>query len=181
MSWVFWPWNLGPSFPTRDRSHRKVESLFIIAILKRPWCRERLKVGEGGDRGWDGWMASPTQWTWVWASSRSWWWTGRPGVLQSMGSCMCFYATLSIPPTLSFPTVSKSLLSTSASPLLPCRSLPSFWMEGEVLTSGWPGKTLLMVPHGYLPMQWTAMFYFLRFTDPGGWRPRDQQVSTVRF
>ena len=41
---------------------------------KRLWCRERLKaVGEGGDRGWDGWMASLTQWTWVWASSRSWW------------------------------------------------------------------------------------------------------------
>ena len=40
----------------------------------------------GWDRGWDGWMASPTQQTWVWASSRSWWWTGRPGVLQSMGS-----------------------------------------------------------------------------------------------
>ena len=38
------------------------------------------------DRGWDGWMASPTRWTWVWVSSRSWWWTGRPGVLQSMGS-----------------------------------------------------------------------------------------------
>ena len=41
--------------------------------------------GEGVDRGWDGWMASPTQWTWVWVSSGSWWWTGRPGVLQSMG------------------------------------------------------------------------------------------------
>ena len=39
---------------------------------KRPWCWERLKVeGEGDDRGWDGWMASPTLWTWVWASSRS--------------------------------------------------------------------------------------------------------------
>ena len=45
---------------------------------KRPWCWERLKVGgEGDDRGWDGWMASPTQWTWVWVNSRSWWWTGR--------------------------------------------------------------------------------------------------------
>ena len=42
--------------------------------------------GEGDDRGWNGWMTSPTQWTWVWASSESWWWTGRPGVLQSMGS-----------------------------------------------------------------------------------------------
>ena len=55
--------------------------------LKRPWCWERLKVGgEGDDRGWDGWMASPTQWTWVWASPGSWWWTGRPGVPKSMGS-----------------------------------------------------------------------------------------------
>ena len=54
---------------------------------KRPWCWERSKVGGRGDnRGWDGWMASPTQRTWVWASSRSWWWTGKPGVLQSMGS-----------------------------------------------------------------------------------------------
>ena len=47
---------------------------------------ERLKAGgEGDDRGWDGWMSSPTQWTWVWVNSGSWWWTGRPGVLQSMG------------------------------------------------------------------------------------------------
>ena len=53
---------------------------------KRPWCWERLKAGgEGDDRGWDGCMASLTQWTWVWASSRSWWWTGKPGVLQFMG------------------------------------------------------------------------------------------------
>ena len=42
--------------------------------------------GEGDDRGWDGWMASSTQWTWVWVNSRSWWWTGRPGVLWFMGS-----------------------------------------------------------------------------------------------
>ena len=41
--------------------------------------------GEGDSRGWDDWMVSPTQWTWVWVSSGSWWWTGRPGVLQSMG------------------------------------------------------------------------------------------------
>ena len=42
--------------------------------------------GEGDDRGWDGWMASPILWMWVWVNSRSWWWTGRPGVLQFMGS-----------------------------------------------------------------------------------------------
>ena len=53
---------------------------------KKPWCWEGLGAGEGDDRGWDGWMASPTQWTWVWVNSRSWWWTGRPGVLQFMGS-----------------------------------------------------------------------------------------------
>ena len=58
-----------------------------LTYWKRPWCRGRLKVGgEGDDRGWDGWMASPIQWTWVWVSSRSWWWTWKPGVLQSMGS-----------------------------------------------------------------------------------------------
>ena len=54
---------------------------------KRPWCWERLKArGEGGYRRWDGWMASLTQWTWVWVNSGSWWWTGSPGVLQSMES-----------------------------------------------------------------------------------------------
>ena len=53
---------------------------------KRPWYFERLKVGEGDGRGWDGWMASPTQWTCVWVNSGSWWWTGRPGMLKSMGS-----------------------------------------------------------------------------------------------
>ena len=42
--------------------------------------------GEGDDRGWDGWMASLTRWTWVWSNSGSWWWTGMPGMLQSMGS-----------------------------------------------------------------------------------------------
>ena len=52
---------------------------------KRPWWWERLKAGEGGNRGWDGWMVSPTLCTWVWVSSVSFWWTGKPGVLQSMG------------------------------------------------------------------------------------------------
>ena len=55
--------------------------------LERPWCWERLKVeGEADDREWDGWIASLTWWTWVWASSGNWWWTGKPGMLQSMGS-----------------------------------------------------------------------------------------------
>ena len=59
---------------------------FFFFFTEFPWCWERLKAGgEGDDRGWDGWMASPAQWRQVWVNSRSWWWTGRPGVLQSMG------------------------------------------------------------------------------------------------
>ena len=53
---------------------------------KRSWCWERLKAGgEGDNRGWDGSMDSLTRWTWVWVSSGSWWWTGKPGMLHSMG------------------------------------------------------------------------------------------------
>ena len=52
--------------------------------LQKPWCWERLKAGEVNDRGWDGWMASPTWWTWVWVNSRSWWRTRKPRLLPSM-------------------------------------------------------------------------------------------------
>ena len=60
----------------------------LLTFLYWPWCWERLRAGgEGGDRGWDDWIAAPpTQWTWVWVNSGSWWWTRRPGELQSMGS-----------------------------------------------------------------------------------------------
>ena len=54
--------------------------------LEKTVMWKRLQVGgEGDEKGWDGWMASPTLWTWVWVKARIWWWTGRPGVLQSMG------------------------------------------------------------------------------------------------
>ena len=57
-----------------------------LTHLKRPWCWERLKAGrERNDRGWDGGMASPPQRAWVWANSRSWWWTEKPGMLLSAG------------------------------------------------------------------------------------------------
>ena len=70
-----WSWN----------SNSLVTLCKELTYLKRPCCWEKLKAGgEGDDREWDGWMASPTLWTWVWASSGSWWWTGRPGMLQSM-------------------------------------------------------------------------------------------------
>jgi len=56
-------------------------------LIGKDWCWEGLVAGEeGDDRGWDGWMASLTRWTWVWVNSRSWWWTGRLGMLQFMGS-----------------------------------------------------------------------------------------------
>ena len=58
-----------------------------LLIGKKLWCWERLGAGgEGDNRGWDGWMASPTRWTRVWVNSGSWGWTGRPGVLQFIGS-----------------------------------------------------------------------------------------------
>ena len=54
--------------------------------LEKTLMLGKMKVGgEGNDRRWDGWMASPMQWTWVWVVSGSWWWTGKPGMLQSMG------------------------------------------------------------------------------------------------
>ena len=61
--------------------------MWKLTHSKRPWCWERLRAGgEGDNRGWDGWMASSTQWTWVCVNSRSLWWTGRPGMLRFVGS-----------------------------------------------------------------------------------------------
>ena len=83
-----------------------------VTHLKRPWCWERLKAGEeGDDRGWDGWMASLTRWTWVWVNSGSWWWTGRPGVLHSMGSQRVRHNWVTEP--VSFWYVPTSLLAFS--------------------------------------------------------------------
>ena len=68
-------------------SNTSATSCEELTHWKRPWCWEGLGAGgEGDDRGQDGWMASLTQWTWVWVNFGSWWWTGRPGVLQFMGS-----------------------------------------------------------------------------------------------
>ena len=58
------------------------------SLEKTPMLGKLKAGGEGDNRGWDGWMASPTHWIWVWASSGSWWWTMKPGVLQSIGCKM---------------------------------------------------------------------------------------------
>ena len=72
-----WSWN----------SNTLATSCEELTYWKRLWCWEGLGAGEkGDDKGWDGWIASPTQWTWVWVNSGSWWWPGRPGVLWFMGS-----------------------------------------------------------------------------------------------
>ena len=77
--WKEWSWSWN--------SNTLVTSCEELTHWKRPWCWEGLGAGgEGDDRGWDGWMASPTCWTWVWVKSGSLWWTWRPGMLQFMGS-----------------------------------------------------------------------------------------------
>ena len=77
--WKEWCWSW--------KSSTLATSCKELTHWKRLWCWEGLGAGgEGDDRGWDGWMASLTRWTWVWVNSGSWWWTGRPGVLQFMGS-----------------------------------------------------------------------------------------------
>ena len=99
-SWEFLGWQRNQTRNPKDNQSwifiGKADAEVEIPILrpwcknhhwKRPWCWESLKAGEEGDnRGWDGWMASLTWWTWVWGSLGSWWWTGKPGVLQPIRS-----------------------------------------------------------------------------------------------
>ena len=75
----------GSSGPRDQTRISCIAGVFFTAVPPgEPWCRIRAQLRK--PRGWDGCMASPTQWTWVWAGSRGWWWTGKPGMLQSMGS-----------------------------------------------------------------------------------------------
>ena len=77
--WKEWCWSWNSSI--------LATSCEELTHWKRPWCWEGLGAGEeGDDRGWGGWMASPTRWTWVWVNSGSWWWTWRSGVLRFMES-----------------------------------------------------------------------------------------------
>ena len=82
-SWIF----IGKDWCWSWKSNTLATWCEELTHLKRPWCWERLKSGgEGDNRIWDGWMASPIQWTWTWANSGEWWGRGKPSVLQSMGS-----------------------------------------------------------------------------------------------
>ena len=82
---------INPNLHWKDWCWSWSSSILVIwceqmTYWKSPWCWERLKAGEEGLGGWDGWKASPMQWSWTWANSRRWWGAGRPGVLRSMES-----------------------------------------------------------------------------------------------
>ena len=81
------PWDfIGRTDVEAETPNTLATSCEQLTLWKRPWCWEGLGAGgEGDNRGWDGWMVSPTPWTWVWVNSGSWWWTVRPGILQFMG------------------------------------------------------------------------------------------------
>ena len=112
--------------------------------LKRPWCWERLRAGgEGDNRGWDDWMASPSQWTWVWVDCRSWWWTGRPGMLQFMGSQS--WTWLSYWSELNWTMVNQ----------LPFEASLSLKKLKELIS-----------PVSLLHVVWTLIYYFWHIYDP---------------
>ena len=110
---------------------------------KRPWFWERLRAGgEGDDRGWDGWMASLTQWTWVWVNSRSWWWTGRPGLLQFRGSQrvghdLSNWTELSLLPFLGL-TFNPGAWPSSPKPLRLSNKKRLWWRAGMSLVGPMP-------------------------------------------
>ena len=80
------PWDFFGRNDAKAETSTLATSWEELTHWKRLWCWARLKAGGKGDyRGWDGWMASLTQWTWVWVNSGRWWWTGRPGVLEFTG------------------------------------------------------------------------------------------------
>ena len=94
MKWVPWycdtSWNncltLG-QITGRTDAEAETPIFWLTGLLEKTLMLGKIEGGwEGDNRGWDGWMTSPTQWTWVWVNSGSWWWTGKPGMLQSMGS-----------------------------------------------------------------------------------------------
>ena len=103
-----------------------------LTLWKRSWCWERLKAGgEGDDRGWDGWTASLTWWTWVWANFRSWWWTGKPDVLQSIGSQRVGHNCTTEPKWTELFTTEAHAQSVQSCPIL-CNPMDCRWASSSV-------------------------------------------------
>ena len=122
---------------------------------KRPWCWEGLKAkGEEHSRGWDGWMASPSRWTWIWTNSRRQWRTGEPGTLQSMGLQRVRHdlATEQRPSPTHSPLCYQKLLSNTQSYW--CYSLSSHlrWIFISYRTKLWKRTCFLSSP------TWTTTF-----------------------
>ena len=116
-----------------------------LTHLKRPWCWERLRAGgEGDDRGWDGWMVSPTQWTWVWVESSSWWWTGRPGMLRFIGSQRIGHDWVT------------ELNWSSIILVLNIHTYPGVWLENDFLygIDIWTNKSVSLLCPLYNKMPW---------------------------
>ena len=142
---------ISPTFQMGNlHSHTLATCCKEMTYWKIPWCWERLKAGgEGSDRGWDGWMASLTRWTWVWVNSGSWWWAGRPGVLQFMGSqrirhnweTELNWTETPLPMELSRPEYWSEMLFPSPGHLSNPRIEPrSFTLQVDSLPSEPPGK-----------------------------------------
>ena len=143
-------------------------------LWKRPWCWERLKAGgEEDDRGWDSWMASPTQWTWVWVNSRSWWWTRKPVVLQSMGSQRDGHDWVTELMDLGVikPTDVIGTRNWYISPPYPLFSLILFKF---VLTGFFNHHQISLLFYFFGYPEWLAGSYFLNL----GLKPRSQSKST---
>ena len=110
------------------------------SLEKKPWCWEWLRAREGDDRGWDGWMASPNQWTWVWMDSRSWWWTGRAGMLQFMGLWRVghnWVTELNRTEMISFQVVFSQSFWLRVFPGGVCLDQPRWMSARRILGGGW--------------------------------------------
>ena len=88
--------------------------------------------GEGDNRGWDGWMASPTQWRWVWVNSESWWWTGRPGVLQFMGSQRVGHNWVTELNWTEIFLVAQDVGNTEINSMVPSSTIPEFTIQKRI-------------------------------------------------
>ena len=148
-------------------------------IWKKPWCWERLRAGgEEVDRGWDGWMALPTQWKWVWVNSGSWWWTGRPGVLQSLGSQRVRHdwVTKLNWTELRPPTNPKNCdLSHTAATATAAKSLQSCLTLCDPIDGSPPGSPVPEILQART-LEWVA----ISFSKAGKWKVKVKSLSRVQ-
>ena len=135
--WKDWCWSWNSSTLATSREE--------LTHWKRLWCWEGLEAGgEGDNKGWDGWMVSPTQWTWVWVESSSWWWTGRPGMLRFIGSQRIGHDWVT------------ELNWSSIILVLNIHTYPGVWLENDFLygIDIWTNKSVSLLCPLYNKMPW---------------------------